>query len=61
MFELIKELKGQTIDNSKEGVYLQKVLREWTYLEDYIHSLEELALSVMPEECLEEMQRDAGV
>ncbi|UPW35853.1 hypothetical protein QE320_gp051 [Pseudomonas phage EM] len=61
MFELMKELKGQTIDNSKEGVYLQKVLREWTYLEDYIHSLEELALSVMPEECLEEMQRDAGV
>ncbi len=61
MFELMKELKGQTIDNSKEGVYLQKVLREWTYLEDYIHSLEELALSVMPSELLEEMQKDAGV
>ncbi|WEY17793.1 hypothetical protein QE321_gp029 [Pseudomonas phage SPA01] len=61
MFELMQELEGQAIDNSKEGVYLQKVLREWTYLEDYIHSLEELALSVMPEECLEEMQRDAGV
>jgi len=59
MFELMQELKGQTIDNSKEGVYLQKIRKEWKYVEDYIAALEELALSVMPSELLKEFRRIA--
>ena len=61
MFELMQELKGQAIDNSKEGVYLQKIRKEGKYVEDYIHALEELALSVMPSELLKEIQEDCGV
>ncbi|QDF15521.1 hypothetical protein QE328_gp046 [Pseudomonas phage vB_PaM_EPA1] len=61
MFELMQELEGQAIDNSKEGVYLQEIRKEWKYVEDYIHALEELALSVMPSELLKEIQEDCGV